>query len=315
VTIIDHEQAEREAQRMQASRAELVERIKRTLPDNGAVQLLPDLYLMRVSFPMTLIHNIMTRPALCVAVQGSKKLFLGDKCYTYDPTRYLLTTVDLPAPAQIAEASEASPFLSLWLELSPTLVGSVLAEAGYGTPPEKSDSVAIDVSPLDANLLDSVTRLVRLQDSPTEAELLMPLIKREIIYRLWMSDQRGRLAHLMISGNYVPNAVRAIEHLRQNFDQPVRIEDLAQEVGMSVSTFHRHFKSVTAMSPIQFQKQLRLQEARRLMLSEDISAASAAYQVGYNDASHFNRDYKNFFGEPPVRDVQHLREEASVSSA
>jgi AraC-like DNA-binding protein len=313
--VTNHQRVEREAQRTHANREELIERIKQTLPEDGVIQLLPDLYLMRLSFPMTLVHTLIAKPALCVTVQGSKKLILGDNCYLYDPFNYLLTTVELPATGQIMEASEESPFLGLWLELSSTLVSSVLVEAGHVISSESSDTIAIDVSPLDANLLDDIIRLVRLQDSPAEAQIFMPLIKREIICRLWMSEQQGRLAHLMGSGRYGSSAVRAIEHLRQYFDQPVRIEDLAQEVGMSVSTFHRHFKAVTAMSPLQFQKQLRLQEARRLMLSEDLSAASAAYQVGYNDASHFNRDYKNFFGAPPVRDVQRLKEETGTFSS
>ena len=314
MTTSNHRQVEREDQRIQANREELVERIEQILPDDGAVQLLPDLYAMRLSFPMTLIHNIMTKPALCLAIQGSKQLILGGEYYLYDPFSYLITTVDLPATGQVVNASKESPYLGLWMDLPPALVGSVLVEAGHTMPPEKSDTIAIDVSPLDANLLDDFTRLVRLQDSPDEARLLTPLIKREIIYRLWMNDQSGRLAHLMISSNYVPSAVRAIKRIRRDFNKPFRVEDIAQEVGMSVSSFHRHFKAVTAMSPLQFQKQLRLQEARRLMLSENLSAANAAYQVGYNDASHFNRDYKSFFGAPPMRDMQQLREESNASS-
>jgi AraC-like DNA-binding protein len=167
---------------------------------------------------------------------------------------------------------------------------------------------------LDVDLLDTVVRLVRLMDSPDGAQVLMPMIKREITYRLLMSDQGARLCHLTVAGVYnTPNVVRAVERLRQDFDQSMRIEDMAQELGMSVSSFHHHFKAVTAMSPLQFQKRLRLQEARRLMLGEDLDAATAAYRVGYNDASHFNREYKKHFGDPPMRDVQRLRGEASVS--
>ncbi len=172
---------------------------------------------------------------------------------------------------------------------------------------------AIDVSPLDVNLQDAVVRLVRLLDSPAEAPVLMPLITREIVYRLLMGEQGARLRHLAILGGYTPLIARAVERLRQDFDQPLRIEDLARELGMSVSGLHHHFKAVTAMSPLQFQKQLRLQEARRLMLSEDLDAASAAYRVGYHDASHFNREYKSLFGVPPMRDVQRLREEVQES--
>ena len=155
-------------------------------------------------------------------------------------------------------------------------------------------------------------RLVRLLEAPAEAQVLLPLITREIIYRLLRGDQGDRLRHLAASGGYTPDIARAIQRLREDFDKPFRIEDLAQELGMSVSSFHHHFKAVTAMSPLQFQKRLRLQEARRLMLGEDLDATSAAYRVGYNDASHFNREYKSIFGAPPMRDVQRLREVADT---
>jgi AraC-like DNA-binding protein len=163
---------------------------------------------------------------------------------------------------------------------------------------------------LDANLLDAFVRLVKLLDSPAEASVLMPLITREIIYRLLRGEQGGRLRHLAILGGYTPHIARVVGRLRQDFDQPLRIEQMARELGMSVSGLRHHFKTVTAMSPSQFQKQLRLQEARRLMLGEDLDAASAAYRVGYHDASHFNREYKSLFGVPPMRDMQRLREAA-----
>jgi AraC-like DNA-binding protein len=311
---INHQQAEREAQRMQADREELVERITRAIPEDGVIQPLQGLHLGRLSTPSERIHSVL-EPSFCVIAQGSKEVFLGSTRYQYDPFNYLLTTLELPRVSQVLEASKERPYLSLRLELSPTLVGSVMIETGHTLPPNRTDVRAIDVSPLDADLLDAVVRLVRLLDSPAEARVLMPLITREIIYRLLMGDQGGRFCHLTVSGGYTPNIVKAVERLRQDFDQPVRIEDLAQELGMSISSFHHHFKSVTAMSPLQFQKRLRLQEARRLMLGEDLDATSAAYRVGYNDASHFNREYKSLFGEPPVRDVQRLREETSTFSS
>jgi len=157
-------------------------------------------------------------------------------------------------------------------------------------------------------------RLTRLLDAPAEAPVLMPLITREIIYRLLIGKQGTRLRHLAILGGYTSHIARAVARLRQDFDQPLRIEQMARELGMSISGFHHHFKAVTALSPLQFQKQLRLQEARRLMLGEDLDAASAAYRVGYLDASHFNREYKSLFGVPPMRDVQRLRQEALVSA-
>src|SRR6185437_13430234 len=147
-------------------------------------------------------------------------------------------------------------------------------------------------------------------DAPADARVLLPLVAREIIYRLLVGEQGGQLRHLALLGGYTTRIIRAVERLQQDFDQPLRIKQLARELGMSVSGLHHHFKAVTAMSPLQYQKRLRLQEARRLMLGEDLNAASAAYRVGYHDASHFNREYKSLFGVPPMRDVQRLREEA-----
>jgi AraC-like DNA-binding protein len=185
-----------------------------------------------------------------------------------------------------------------------------MVEAGYPSRQIRGNVKAIAVSPLDTQLLDAVVRLVRLLDTPSEVQVLMPLITREIIYRLLKGEQGSRLRHIAVLGGYTHHIARAVERLRKDFNQPLRIESIAREMGMSVSGFHHHFKSVTAMSPLQFQKQLRLQEARRLMLGENLDATSAAYRVGYDDASHFSREYKRLFGAPPMRDVERLREAA-----
>jgi len=182
-----------------------------------------------------------------------------------------------------------------------------MVESGHVQPHSDGSVKAIDVSPLDANLLDATLRLVRLIDSPDEYRVLAPLIIREIVFRLLTGPQAGRMQHLATSGGRSHRMVRAVDKLRDHFDKPLRIEDMARELGMSVSGFHAHFKTVTAMSPLQFQKQLRLQEARRLMLSENLDAAEAGYRVGYNDASHFSREYKRHFGKPPMRDIESLR--------
>jgi AraC-like DNA-binding protein len=309
MNVMIHQQAEREAEWVQANREELVERIARAIREDGTTQPLQGLHLSRSSLPLKPLHSVL-EPSLCVIAQGSKEVLLGDSRYRYDPSQYLLATVELPRVSQVLEASQERPYLSLRLELAPTLVGAVMVEAGYASPRDPADVRAIAVSPLDVHLLDAIVRLVRLLDSPAEARVLLPLITREIIYRLLMGEQGARLRHLAILGGYTPHIARAVERLRQDFDQPLRIESLARELGMSVSGFHHHFKAVTEMSPLQFQKRLRLQEARRLMLGEDLDAASAAYRVGYHDASHFNREYKSLFGVPPMRDVQRLREEA-----
>lgn len=309
---LSQQQAEREAQRVQANREELVERITQAIRVDGVIQPLPGLYLARLSTPLEKVHSVL-EPSFCVIAQGSKEVLLGDNRYQYDASTYLLSTLELPRASQVLEASKERPYLSVRLELDPQIVSSVMVEAGYYMSPRNPTDVrAIDVSPLDANLLDAVVRLVRLQDSPTEVSILMPMIIREIVYRLLKGDQGARLGHLTVMGGYTPAIARAVQLIRQNFDQSLRIEQLARELGMSVSGFHHHFKAVTAMSPLQFQKQLRLQEARRLMLGEDLDATSAAYRVGYNDASHFNREYKSVFGVPPMRDVQRLRETTSA---
>jgi len=310
MTDLDHQQAERETQRMQAAREELVERLTRTHRDDGVIQPLSGLYLGRLSSPLEPTHSVL-EPSFCLIAQGSKEILLGDSRYRYDPYHYLLATVDMPSIGRVVEATTERPYLSFRLRLPPALVGSVMVEAGQASQTRTTDVRAVDVSPLDVDLLDAVVRLVRLLDSPAEAPVLMPLITREIIYRLLAGAQGGRLRHLAIHGGYTPDIARAIQRLRRDFDQPLRIEQLASELGMSVSGFHHHFKAVTDMSPLKFQKQLRLQEARRLMLGEDLDATSAAFRVGYNDASHFNREYKSVFGVPPMRDVQRLREAAS----
>ncbi len=309
MNVMIHQPAEREARLMQANREELVERIARAMREDGTTQPLQGLHLYRRSSPLELLHGV-SEPSGAVIAQGSKEVLLGENRYRYGPSQYLLATVELPTIRRVLEASKERPYLSLRLELAPTLVGEVMVEAGHAWPRGPADVRAISVSPLDGHLLDACVRLVRLLDAPAQARVLMPLLTREIIYRLLMGEQGGRLRHLAILGGYTPHIARAVQRLRQGFDQPLRIEQMARELGMSVSGLRQHFKAVTAMSPSQFQKQLRLQEARRLLLGEDLDAASAAYRVGYHDASHFNREYKSLFGVSPMRDMHRLREAA-----
>jgi AraC-like DNA-binding protein len=310
VDSVKPQQIEREAHRAQASRDELVERIARAVPKDGGAQPLKGLALLRESSTQELVHSVSV-PSFCVIAQGSKQVFVGDDSYQYDPMHYLLVTAELPIATYALQASQEQPYLGLVLRLDPTLVGSVMVEAGHVSPRRHANARAINVSPLDAGLLDAVVRLVRLLDTPAEATFLLPLIKREIVFRLLKGEQSDRLHYIVLHGDHTHRIGRAIERLHNEFDQPLRIDDIAQELGMSASSFHHHFKAVTAMSPLQFQKQIRLREARRLMLGEGLDAASAGYRVGYNDASHFNREYKSVFGLPPLRDVERLREAAS----
>src|SRR5215210_5975396 len=273
MTSISHQEPDRETQRAHSYLEELAERIARAVPRDGTVEPLNGLHLNRYANQSDPLHGVST-PSFCVIAQGSKEVLLGDSRYRYDPAHYLLATVELPVVGQVLEASAERPYLSLRLELDPALVGSVMVEAGHLSSRNRGDLRAIDVSPLDAELLDATVRLTRLLDSPAEVRVVRPLITREIIYRLLMGEQGNRLRHLALLGGHAESIAAAIERLRREFNQPLRIESMARQVGMSVSGFHHQFKAVTAMSPLQFQKQLRLQEARRLLLGENLDRKS-----------------------------------------
>ncbi len=304
--------AAREAARMLANRGELIERIARAVLEDGVVEPLKGMFLARASVPRKRVHSVV-KPSFCVIAQGSKEILLGDSRYVYDPDHYLIASLELPRVSQILEASRERPYLSFRLELDPAVVGSCMMEAGQAASSVRMDLKAMDVSALDGDLLDAVVRMVRLLDAPIEAPVFMSLITREIIHRLLMGTQGARLCHLTTLSGFTPLVAKAVDRIRQDLDQPLRIEELAHELGVSVSGLQHHFKAVTAMSPLQFQKQLRLQEARRLMLSENLDAASTAYRLGYHDAAHFNREYKSLFGIPPMQDMQRLRDVAVES--
>ena len=294
--------------RAQANREELVERIARAICKEGTIEPLPGVHLRRASNPIDFAGWV-SAPTFCVIAQGSKEIHFSGESYRYDPYHYLLATVEFPLVSLHIQGSKAKPYLGFVLDLDPLLVGSVLIESGH-TSSHPADVRGIDVSPLEPGLLDAVVRLVRLIDTPTEAQILAPLVKREIVYRLLMGEQGDLLRHMAVLSGYASPIARAIEMLRAHYDQPLKIDAIARDLGMSVSGFHHHFKAVTSMSPLQFQKQMRLQQARRLMIGEGLDAASAGFRVGYNDASYFNREYKKLFGEPPLRDVERLRQAA-----
>jgi AraC-like DNA-binding protein len=254
-------------------------------------------------------------PLLCVVAQGTKRVFLGDECYNYDPQHFLLACVTLPATGQVIQASPDQPYLGITIGLEPALVESVIVEAGLPRPGYAETLRAMESSPMEPLLLEAVLRLARLLSSPQDATFLAPLAQREIIYRLLTGHQAARLHQIASQGGQTHRVVRAIEWLRHNYEKPLRIESLARESRMSVSALHHHFKNVTAMSPLQFQKQLRLQEAKRLMLGEGLDAANAGYKVGYEDPSYFSREYRNFFGDPPRRHVAQLMGSGGVAAS
>lgn len=295
----------RAEQRIQSYREELVERMTDLLPEDGELNASPYLLLNRLSTPVSREHTLF-QPVICIAIQGKKQLILGGETYRYDPEHYLVSTVELPITYILSGVSDKNPYLGIRVLLDPSLVASVLMEHGREVGKTNSKLRAMDVGPIDADLLDAALRLVRLIEDPRKMEAIAPLIVKEMIFRLMEAGHEPRLSHLVADG-HAHQILKAVEHMRRYLDQPLRVEDLARDVGMSVSSFHHQFKSITAMSPVQFQKHLRLQEARRLMLSENMDAAEAGFQVGYSLPSHFSREYKNFFGAPPQRDIARLR--------
>lgn len=291
---------------MRAGTTELVERIASHCTKDGILEAAPGLFLYRFSAPTGPRHGTV-EPSLCVIAQGKKEVLLGGHRYRYDAAHYLLVSAELPVVGHVPAASQERPYLALRLVLDPAVVSSVLIEAGLLESRADGAVRAVAVSRLDANLLDAVVRLVRLIDTPSEQAVLAPLATREIVYRLLLGEQGGRLRQMALIGGRAHRIAQAIEQLRANHRKPLRIAGLARQLGMSVSGFHHNFKAVTAMSPLQFQKQVRLQEARRLLLAGDVDAARAGYRVGYDDASHFSREYKRLFGSPPRRDIERLR--------
>lgn len=303
---MSNDEEKREKQKLQISRDELIARMTRLIPKDGSKEVLPGFFLARSSKPMASVHSIY-KPAFCFVVQGRKQALLGEEVFWYDPGHYLIFSVDLPLVFKVEEASLDMPYLGFRINLDPSLVAPVIMESELEIKKGDASVKGINVNAVDADLFDAAVRLIRLIDKPNNQKVLVPLVMKEIIYRLLISGQGARLGHLMTSEGDTHRISKAIGQLRENFDQPLQIENMARSLGMSLSGFHHHFKSVTAMSPLQFQKQIRLQEARRLMLGEDLDAASAGFRVGYEDASHFNREYKRLFGDPPQRDIAKLR--------
>ena len=295
---------------MRTSRDELAERIARHVAQDSSVEAAPGLFLYRFSSPTGPRYGV-TAPSFCVIAQGSKEVLLGKERYRYDASHYLLVSAELPVAGHIVEASKEQPYLAVRLVLDPAVVTEVLIEAGLHASGMDDAIKVMAVSRLDASLLDAVVRVVRLLDSPGDYGVLAPLIAREIIYRLCLGEQGGRLRQIAVSGGRAHRIAKAIELLRTNHNKPLRIAGLARQLGMSVSGLHHHFKAATGMSPLQFQKQFRLLEARRLLLAGDVDAATAGYLVGYDDASHFSREYRRLFGEPPLRDAERLRGSAA----
>lgn len=294
----------------EAPRGELARLLERRTGSDGRHETaIPELKLYRFSHP-TDPAPVLQEPAVYVVVQGRKQVTVGDETYIYDRSRYLAVSVDLPAVARVVEASPEEPYLCMTLTVDPLELAALIVETGRQSPRDDHDGRALYVSPVQAPLLDAFLRLVLLLDAPQDISVLAPLILRELHYRLLQSEQFGRLAQIAIGESRLRRVSGAITWIKKHFAEPLQIEALAKQVHMSPSALHSHFKAVAALSPIQYQKRLRLQEARRLLLS-GASAEAVAYEVGYASASQFNREYARLFGLPPRSDAERLREAMS----
>ena len=254
--------------------------------------------------PMTGMYE----PSVCLVAQGAKRVLLGDDTYVYDSHHYLITSVQLPTVVQIIEASPERPYLGLRLMLDQREISQMMVDSNLPPPRVQQSSRGMATGEVTLPLLTAIQRLIDLLAEQQDIPILAPIIQREIIYRLLVGDQGERLRQIASAGSQSHQIARAIDWLKGNFTEPLRIDALAAQVRMSSSTFHHHFRSMTALSPLQFQKQLRLREARRLMLAERMDAATAAFQVGYESPSQFNREYNRQFGAPPLRDITKLRQ-------
>jgi AraC-like DNA-binding protein len=255
-----------------------------------------------VTMPMPNVY----RPLLCLVAQGRKEVTLGDRAFRYAPGRYGIVTHDLPVTGQVVEATPDKPYLCLYLDFDPVMLGQLTLRVPP-PPGAPSPPMGKTVSDAGVDLLEAALRLLRLLDDPAALPVLGPLAEQEILYRLLAGPDGARMRHITSSQGRVAQVGRAIAWIGQNFRKRFSIERLAAEVGMSPSSLHEHFRAVTAMTPLQFQKQLRLQDARSLMLVQNIDATTAAFSVGYESPSQFTREYRRHFGEPPARDIARLR--------
>ncbi|MFZ3323660.1 MAG: AraC family transcriptional regulator [Usitatibacter sp.] len=265
------------------------------------------LVLHRRSAPqLTCIHGV-HNPCIAVIAQGAKRMTLGEEVYLYDRANYLVGSIDLPVTGQVVQASAEKPYLSFKIDVDPREIASLLLEAPPAMSEEAPPSRGLYLTRTGLELTDAFVRLLRLIDTPEDIAALEGGIRREIMYRVLKSGQGHKLRQIATGSGQSRRIARTVEWLRRNFAQPLRVEDLAALANMSPSAFHEHFRAMTAMSPLQFQKQLRLQEARQMLMSEDLDAATAGHRVGYESPSQFSREYSRLFGVPPATDMKRLR--------
>jgi AraC-like DNA-binding protein len=287
-----------------AMRTELARKIAdRAVAEDDTVTEIPGLRLYRRSLP-TACASAAYEPSLVVFVQGQKRINVGKTTYVCDGSNFLLTSIDLPVVSQVVAATKKEPLLGLILKLEMPAVREILSQQEFDLREESADARGMAVGVTSIELLDACSRLLNLLDAAQDIPILGGLIQREIIYRLLRSPQGKHLRAIATLGEQGHRTSKAVEWLRTNYAKPLRVEELAAMARMGVSTLHHQFRSLTAMSPLQYQKQLRLHVARERMLNEGLDAASAAFEVGYESASQFSREYSRFFGQPPMRDIK-----------
>ena len=263
------------------------------------------LVFMRECDPSTAMH-VISEPLLAIVVQGKKEVMLNEETYQYGVAQYLVVSVDLPLSGCVVEATPDRPYLGFKLKLDPAQLCDIIAQTHPSI--NKQESVrGWFISDADPLLMDCAIRLTHLLDTPQDIPFLAPMIIREIYYRLLVGEQGEAVRQIATSGSNMQRIAEVIKQIKADFTKPLRVEDLAEQANMSASSFHRHFKAVTSMSPLQYQKQLRLLSARQMLLAEDTDATYTAYQVGYESTSQFSREYSRMFGAPPIRDVERLR--------
>ena len=288
---------------------ELAQMIEKHAPKmGGSATAIPSLRFFCTTTPSEFLHTLY-EPSLCLIAQGSKAVGLGDELFSYDKNAYLIASVHLPARVQIQEASLEKPYLSLQLTFSMDQILEIFKE--FDHEEEKGVSqpqCGLYFGENSSLLLDPMLRLVRLLENPKDISILAPMITREIVYRIVQDKGGSIIRQFAQNGSLAQRVGQAITMIKEDFAEPLRIDTLAQKIGMSPSSLHYHFKRVTTMSPLQFQKSLRLQEARRLLMVEEMEASNVAFQVGYESPSQFSREYARLFGLPPLRDVKRIRE-------
>lgn len=299
--------------RTEQSLQQLVDLISRYAPSNGTHQTaIPSLALLHATTLSEPLESVY-KPSICVVVQGAKIATLADETYRYDPSTYLVTSVELPIKGQIIEGSNETPFLSLKLHFDPDVILDIVKITNRPEFLLEEECRGITVSQTSPTLLEALVRLMKLLDTPEDIHVLSPFIIREILYRVLQGETGVLLRQSAIIGSHAHSIAQAIQLINLNYDKPVVIEQLAKSVNMSTSSFHKHFKRITAMSPLQYQKTVRLQEARHLMLMETLPVSDASFRVGYESPSQFSREYTRMYGRSPLHDLQELR--GSISSS